>query len=1223
MLTSVHDWFNGICSRKYAQVKASIEIFGGRKDEDGMTGLMRAAIIGDAEMCQILAISESCAVTRTGFTALMYACQSNNVACCKVLAPLERLVILSDCKTALMIAAEVGSFECCKELLKYLGPERDSNGMGALEYAIMGNYFDIVKLLVEHGNLGKCDLIECARMAAREGYMQIASWLDDWLLTNKRIGNASSLVMSHYRTASPSPQFRGVSPRSILRQTLSPPEHPNSYQVELVEPMDLQVQDKIQDKQVDMPEERILTEDLICSDGQPDGQVGNKDECECSELNAARKIDNRKGDNHKVDVAHYSASRDEDPAKSATRGSGNEVLFHNLTPTLKSQSSSLGNSSRTSQTASPVNAIQKLGEFVPQYSDSRPNPVTQKTGNIITQVEEKLSQSDLDTVKHISNAVTGFAATHDTLEQLQQSLQSSAAEAEASSLPQRREVHLDFDATPLMHAAVSDDLYQAQINMKYARTVTSNNQTSLMLAIQSGSLRVAKELVIIEGGFQDLDGRTALMYAVQLGSLDLVEMLAAVESGLVDSHGCTALMYAVRDNKEALASVLVRTEGCIRNNYGDTALHIAIASKSFACIPCLAAVEARIRDSHNRTALMNACALSLLQACQILVQYEAGQVDDNGNTCLHMAVLSKNVPLVSILAPKEAHIRNGAGKTALMLAIDNGNREIIDILSHFEASVADHNNITPLMLVSETGMIESLPTLALHSRNIDQCNIYGQSALVLALSSQQYEVAAELSQADGQAIAARAQYNPRDIDKQVRSGHVAVDDDDIVTIWELIRRLDPERTDIRYDLLDHALRANKLSIATLIADSIWQKNSLKKYGAELHLGLIDQHNLVKGAELFVQRNLQTLVRNASLRKKLEKTPIESREIKRDINGYTPLHLAVMDNNLIDVWQTQDTYATAVDADGNTALMLAAIYGYRECAQILMSKEAGLTRSFDGVTAMHLALLHRHMDVAEVLAPVEAPDVSACRRTNNRQTELMMAAMANDLSRCYCLRGLQQGLIDQEKNTALIFAAKGGHDAAVALLVEHEHSRQDIKSWSANMHAAFKGHTECVRILSNYEAGMSDVSGVTALMLAAFEGHLDVVELLISAEAGIQTQTGFTALMSAARRGHEQVVESLIEYEAGMTTDQGVTALMEAAAMGYTEIVKLLVTSESGFRTNASHPNGAGFTALMAAAQGDHPDCYEALYEYEKDVVQPNGATADLYATGPRMRKYLS
>lgn len=28
MLTSVHDWFNGICSRKYAQVKTSIAIFG-------------------------------------------------------------------------------------------------------------------------------------------------------------------------------------------------------------------------------------------------------------------------------------------------------------------------------------------------------------------------------------------------------------------------------------------------------------------------------------------------------------------------------------------------------------------------------------------------------------------------------------------------------------------------------------------------------------------------------------------------------------------------------------------------------------------------------------------------------------------------------------------------------------------------------------------------------------------------------------------------------------------------------------------------------------------------------------------------------------------------------------------------------------------------------------------------------------------------------------------
>lgn len=1210
MLTSVHDWFNGICSRKYAQVKTSIAIFGGRRDEDGMTGLMRAAILGDAEMCQILVISESCATTRTGFTALMYACQSNNTACCKVLAPLERLVILPDCRTALMIAAEAGSYECCKELLGFLGPERDSNGMGALEYAIMGNYLEIVKLLVKHGKLGKCDLIECARLAAREGYRQIASWLDNWLLTNKQIENASTLVTSHYRTSCSSPQLRGVSPQRVLRQILSLPEQPNPgiHQTELTKPADLQ----IQEEQGNTRDGQALDGNFVPPDGRPGKQLDDENRHEFPKMNAAKDPSSRK--NY---VVHYSACRDENLTKSAMEDKGeNEVLFHSLTPTLKSPGSSLSSNSRTSQTASPISTMQKLDNFIPCHANNKP-------GAGLTHIEEKLSHSDLDTAKHISDAVNGFTTTHEALEQLQHSLQSSATKAEVNALSRRQQVELDFDATPLMHAAVLDDLYQVQINMKYARTVTSNNQTSLMLAIQSGSLRAAKELVIIEAGFQDLDGRTALMYAVQLGSLDLVEMLAAVESGLVDSHGCTALMYAVKDNKKNLASILVRTEGCIRNNYGDTALHIAVASKSFACIPCLAAVEARIRDSHNRTALMNACALSLLRAIQILVQYEAGQVDDHGNTCLHMAVLSDNVSLISILAPKEAHIRNGAGKTALMLAIDRGNREVIDALSHFEASAADHNNVTPLMLVSETGMIECLPSLTRHSKNIDQCNIHGQSALVLALLSQHYEVAAELSQTDGQAIAVRAQYNPRDIDKQIRFGHAAIDDNDILSIWEFVRRLDPDRTDIRYELLEHALKANRLGIATLISDSIWEKASLKKYNAELHLGLIDQHNLVKGAELFVQRNLQTLMRNASLRKKLEKTKVEDRDVKYDANGYTPLHIAVMNNDLVGVWQTQDIYATATDNHGNTALMLAAIYGYEECVKILIPREAGLKRNTDGVTAMHLALLHRHINVAEVLAPVEAPDVSSCRRTNNQQTELMMAAISNDLPLCYCLRKLQQGLVDQEKNTALMLAATSGHDAVVALLAEYEHGRQDLKSWSATMHAAFQGHTECVRILSSYEAGMSDVSGVTALMLAAFKGHTDIVELLLSAEAGLQTQTGFTALMSAARHGHDHIVELLIEYEAGMTTNQGVTALMEAATLGRTEIVKLLVTSESGFRTNASHPNGAGFTALMAAAQGDHLDCYEILYPYEKDVVQLDGTTVSAYATGPQLKRYLS
>lgn len=94
------------------------------------------------------------------------------------------------------------------------------------------------------------------------------------------------------------------------------------------------------------------------------------------------------------------------------RTKGRTKFFHSLTPTLKSPGSSLGSNSRTSQTASPISTMQKLDNFIPCHANNKP-------GAGLTHIEEKLSHSDLDTAKHISDAVNGFTTTHEALEQLQ------------------------------------------------------------------------------------------------------------------------------------------------------------------------------------------------------------------------------------------------------------------------------------------------------------------------------------------------------------------------------------------------------------------------------------------------------------------------------------------------------------------------------------------------------------------------------------------------------------------------------------------------------------------------------------------------------------------------------------------------------------------------------------------------------------------------------------
>ena len=70
-----------------------------------------------------------------------------------------------------------------------------------------------------------------------------------------------------------------------------------------------------------------------------------------------------------------------------------------------------------------------------------------------------------------------------------------------------------------------------------------------------------------------------------------------------------------------------------------------------------------------------------------------------------------------------------------------------------------------------------------------------------------------------------------------------------------------------------------------------------------------------------------------------------------------------------------------------------------------------------------------------------------------------------------------------------------------------------------MVAAYYGKTGCVRILAEKEAKMQDEEKRTALMYAAENGHLECVKILAPLEKGMQSNNichdGWTALMHAA------------------------------------------------------------------------------------------------------------
>ena len=70
-----------------------------------------------------------------------------------------------------------------------------------------------------------------------------------------------------------------------------------------------------------------------------------------------------------------------------------------------------------------------------------------------------------------------------------------------------------------------------------------------------------------------------------------------------------------------------------------------------------------------------------------------------------------------------------------------------------------------------------------------------------------------------------------------------------------------------------------------------------------------------------------------------------------------------------------------------------------------------------------------------------------------------------------------------------------------------------------MVAAFYGKTGCVRILAEKEVKMIDGDKMTALMFAARNNYSECVKILAPLEQGMKDKNGWTALMYAALKGH--------------------------------------------------------------------------------------------------------
>ena len=302
---------------------------------------------------------------------------------------------------------------------------------------------------------------------------------------------------------------------------------------------------------------------------------------------------------------------------------------------------------------------------------------------------------------------------------------------------------------------------------------------------------------------------------------------------------------------------------------------------------------------------------------------------------------------------------------------------------------------------------------------------------------------------------------------------------------------------------------------------------------------------------------------------------------------TPDHLAVLRSGDLRklreaLEQGGSLNVNARDAQGNTPLMHAAVYGEIAALRLLLERGAQVNATN---AAGATALMRAAVDARKVALLLEHGAVVEAR-SGLGNTALLLAARPADSHRAVGLllaRGADVKATNWFGATALMAAAAGGDATSARLLIKHG---ADVNAQPGADHLAF--------ILGG---------GRSALMWAAYRGDVAMLKLLMDAGADVNAEGVVgTPLAQAAWGDHKAAAQLLIERGARVNQagrGDGYTALHWAASTEGTDagLVKLLLG-------NGADPNLGG---------GEHIDAFVGTLQTPLMLARNRGETPVLAA----------
>ncbi|XP_077473529.1 uncharacterized protein ankrd50l [Stigmatopora argus] len=506
------------------------------------------------------------------------------------------------------------------------------------------------------------------------------------------------------------------------------------------------------------------------------------------------------------------------------------------------------------------------------------------------------------------------------------------------------------------------------------------------------------------------------------------------------------------------------------------------------------------------------------------------RADQEGWTPLRSAAWGGHAQAVRLLLEAGAKVDgcDGKGRTALRAAAWGGHRETVLVLLDYEAQAdkADWKGRTPLIAAAYMGHPEAAAALLNRGARVDLADGDGRTALsVVALCGPSVPGRRGYGEVARLLLEHGANPGHRDRDRMTplllaaHEGH-----DDIVELL-LDAGADVDETAggrgarvtplLAAAAMGHVQTVTRLLFWGALADAVDDEGRTA-------LGLAAARGSAGAVRVLLERGLD--------------------ENHKDDLGWTPLHAAAHEGHrAVCAALTEPGSAARVgetDAEGRTALMLAAREGHLGAARLLLDRRSPVDhRSHDGRSALSAALLEDRGEVAQLLLRRGA-DVDV--RDAEGRPLLYLLVLDGRLGAAALL--LEKGgpppeSRDSEGRTALHVACWRGDAEAADLLLKHgaDPNARDAEGRPPLHSAAWTGHAQAARRLLSASGVAIDLAcrqGATALGIAAQQGHADVVSVLLEegkADPHHVDKYGRTPAMVARRHERHKVLRLLEKF----------------------------------------------------------------------------------------------